>query len=40
MALKKNKTILYDGNVADEKIIIKDYVNWVNTNYGTKLVTK
>ena len=40
MALKKNKTILYDGNIADEKIRIKDYVNWVNTNYGTKLVAK
>lgn len=40
MRLKKNKTILYDGNVADEKIIIKDYVEWVNKNYGTKLVAK
>lgn len=40
LALKKNKTIVYDGNIAAEKIRIKDYINWVNNNYGTKLVTK
>lgn len=40
MALKKNKTIVYDGNVANEKIRIKAYVKWVNDTYGTKLVAK
>lgn len=40
MALKKNKTIVYDGSVANEKIRIKAYVKWVNDTYGTKLVAK
>lgn len=40
MALKKNKTILYDGSISAEKIRIGAYVKWVNDIYGTKLVAK
>ena len=40
MKPSKDQVIMYDSADEDERIQIKEYLNWINTHYNTLITTK
>ena len=40
MKPSKDKVILYDSRVRNERIQINKYINWINIHYNTSITTQ